>query len=323
MSIQDFFLASLCSALILTGSCTSARAALVERVEAVVNKKAIYKSDIDRFRKMVPLRMKVDPLFSNDPLAKKASATDSEIVSFLIDETIVVEKFQVNDGEVEQEITGIQGNLHIDRDQLKAAIVREGFTFEQYFNLMRVSIAKRQLIDREIRNKATVSDDDLKAEFKRQHSTAKNFSGAFHISLVKFAKKTYKTPLLAKAEALKAEEELKKGTSFEEMVKKYGDDAASATGGDLGYLSYSEMSPELQKEVHKLGPQKTSSVIETKNEFMIVKVGDVKADVDAAYDKEREALRSKLLEGEFAHQVRLWLDNQRNQNYVRITAPKA
>ena len=122
-------------------------AEVVDRIEAIVNKKAIYKSDVDQFKILKPLRSKIDPIFGNDPIAKLANPTDLEIVNYLIDESIVVEKFPVQDSEVEQEINGIQANLKIDRDALRAAIVREGFKFEDYFKLMRISLAKRQLLD--------------------------------------------------------------------------------------------------------------------------------------------------------------------------------
>ena len=137
---------------------------VVERLEAVVNKKAIFKSDVDRFRSLISLRNRVDPLFSSSTLAKKASLTDAEIVDFQVNEEIISQKYPVSESEVEQEINSIQGNLKISRDGLKQALHAEGFKFEDYFKLMRLSIAKRQLLDREIRSKAAVSEDDVRNE---------------------------------------------------------------------------------------------------------------------------------------------------------------
>ena len=295
------------------------RGTLVDRLEAIVNKKAIYHSDVQKFRTLTPLRLKVDPLFANDPIAHQSQVSDDEIVNFLVDEALIVEKFPVTDAEVEQEITGIQTNLHIDRDGLKSAIAREGYKFEDYFQLMRTSLAKRQLIEREIRNKATVSDDDLKAEYNRSASVSKTFRGAFNIFMLKFVKKDFKSNALAKDEAQRALDAIHGGSTIEEIFKK---SELGVSGGDLGFLSYSEMTPALQKEVQKLGPQKTSGIIEDSLSFMIVKIGAVKADADEGFDKEKEALRGKLLEKEYSHQIHLWMDRQRTLNYVKITAVK-
>ncbi len=297
-----------------------AHAEIVDRVEAIINKKAIYKSDVDLYKSTIPLRAKVDPLFASEPLSKKMKPTDSEVIDFLINEDLILEKFPVADSEVEQEINGIQGNLKIDRDSLKAAIRREGFKFDDYFKLMRASISKRQLIDREIRNKAAVSEDDIHADFNRAHAGSKSFRGSFHLYLIKITKKNFKTAQLAREQAQAALESIKKGEAFEEVAKRFSDDESQAAGGDLGYLSYGDMSPALQKEVQKIGPEKVGSLIEDKLNYMIVKTGEIKSESDSGLEKERESIRGRLIETEFRHQVQLWLERERSKNFVKINA---
>ncbi len=314
MNFQDFSFLGLALSLMLN----PAHAEIVDRVEAIINKKAIYKSDVDLYKSTISLRAKVDPLFASEPLSKKMKPADSEVIDFLINENLILEKFPVADSEVEQEINGIQGNLKIDRDSLKAAIRREGFKFDDYFKLMRASISKRQLIDREIRNKAAVSDDDIRADFNRAHAGSKSFRGSFHLFLIKITKKNFKTSQLAKEQAQAALDSIKKAEAFEEVAKRFSDDESQAAGGDLGYLSYSDMSPMLQKEVQKIGPEKVGGLIEDKLNYMIVKTGEIKAESDAGLEKERESIRGRLMETEFRHQVQLWLERERSKNFVKI-----
>ncbi len=297
----------------------AAKAALVDRVEAIVNKRAVFYSDLERFRNLTPLRAKIDPLFMSEPLAKKAKPTDQEILDFLIDEMVVADRFPVTDSEVDQEVNAIQTNLKIDRETLKNAIGREGFKFDDYFKLMRVSLSKKQLIDREIRNKAAVSDDEVRTEYNRQFSASKSFRGSFRLFLIRVSKANFKSSSVAKEEAERALDALKKGEAFESVAKRVSDDATQEAGGDLGFLSYSEMSPGIQKEVQKLGPGKTSSLIDEKGAYLIVRVGEVKSDNDSAYEKEKDQIRARLMEGEFQHQIRLWLDRERANNYVKVT----
>ncbi len=315
MNFRDF---SFLFTALLAG--TIARAELVDRLEAIVNKAPIFKSDIERFRSTVPLRAKVDPLFANEPLSRKMKATDGEVLEFLIDEAIILDKFPVSDNEVEQEINGIQNNLKIDRDTLKGAILREGFKFEDYVKMMRVSVAKRQLVDREIRNKAAVSDDDVRAEYNRTRSGSKSFRGSFQLHLIRISKANYKSIAAAKEEATKALDSLNRGANFADVAKSVSDDASHESGGDLGFLSYSEMSPILQKEVQRLGPEKRSGLLEDKSSFLIVKVGEVRADGDAAFEREKDVIRGRLMESEFQHQVRIWLDRERGQNFVKVNS---
>jgi parvulin-like peptidyl-prolyl isomerase len=312
MNLRDF---SFLGSLLLT---FTAQAEVVDRVEAIVNKKAIYKSDVTTWKETIPLRAKVDPTFNAETLSKKIKPKDSEILDYLINDTIILDHFQVSDSEVEQEINNIQGNLHITRDALKAAIRKEGFKFEDYFKLMRSSIAKRQLIDREIRNKAAVSDDDIKADYYRAHSASKSFRGSFHLYLIKITKKNFKTSSLAKEQALKALEAIHKGESFEEVAKRESDDNTQNAGGDLGFLSYGDMSPVLQKAVQNLGPDKTSSIIEDSSSFMILKTGEIKSDNDSGLEKAKESIRARLMESEYKHQLDLWIERERGKVFIKI-----
>jgi parvulin-like peptidyl-prolyl isomerase len=325
MNIQGFLLIltlfSTPSFAEITPSVKPINGVVVDRIEAIVNKKAIYLSDLRKFRELTGLRMKVDPLFANDPLSKK-NPTHSEIVDFLIAETLILEKFPVSDADLDAEINSIQSNLRINREGLIAAISREGFDFEDYRQLMRASIAKRQLIDRDIRNKASVSEDELKTEYNSSRSASKTFEGSIHLHLIKISKKNYKTEKFAKELYETAMKELGQGGPFEEVAKKTSDDSSASNGGDLGFLSYQDMNSSLQKEVQKTLSKKDQTnrigSFEDSTSFTIFKISEISADVDGGFNKEKDSLRGKLLEKEFAHQIKLWIDRQKNLSFLTL-----
>ncbi|NDG85664.1 MAG: hypothetical protein EBX52_11605 [Proteobacteria bacterium] len=295
-------------------------AELVDRVEAVVNKRPVFLTDIERFKALLPLRAKIDPLFMGEPIAKKVKPTNEEIREFLIDEMVISDRFPASDSDVEQEINAIQANLKIERGALRDAIAREGYKFEDYYKLMRSSLSKRQLIDREIRNKAAVSDDEVRSEYNRQFAGSRSFRGSFHLFLIRISKQNFKSPAAAKDEAGKALAALKGGEAFEAVAKRVSDDPTQEAGGDLGFMSYSEMSPAIQKEVQKLAPGNTSPLIEDKKAFLIVRVTEIKSDQDSGYEREKDPIRARLMEAEFRHQIRLWLDRERANQYVKVNA---
>jgi parvulin-like peptidyl-prolyl isomerase len=301
---------------------TTSAPVIVDRIEAIVNKSAIYLSDVKKFRNTSSLRMKVDPLFANNPLSRK-QPSDSEIVEYLVSENLILEKFPVNDVELDQEINSIQTNLQISREGLKSAISREGFLFEDYQELMRASISKRQLIDRDIRNKASVSEDELKTEYNKSRSGSKNFQGSIHLHLIKITKKNYKNIKAAKEMLQEAHKELNDGISFSEVAKKTSDDPSSSNGGDLGFLSYQDMNTNLQKEVQKFFNSKTKdkfASFEDDQSLNLIQISEISNDVDSGFEKQRDQLRGKLLEIEFQHQIELWIDRQKSLNYVKINS---
>ena len=166
----------------------------IEKLEASVNSSLILLSDLLRFRDTLKLRQQLDPLFPGTKVAAEGeNAADKDIVDFLIDEKLIEQQFAVTDTEVEQEINSIQANNHIDRSQLKKALTEQGFSFRPYFDLIRTSVSKRNgSIDRDIRTKVTISDDDIKNYFYNHYARTAAVPMAYKIRAISVTLKNYK-----------------------------------------------------------------------------------------------------------------------------------
>ena len=211
----------------------------IEKLEATINSDVILQSDIRQFKKTLELRKQLDPLFGSTEMSKKGkSASDQSIVDFLLNEKLILQKFPVSDEEVEKEIKSIQATNSISRENLIQALSAQGFSFKNYFELIRPSIAKRNLIDREIRTKVHISKDDIKNYFYNQfkEKDAQNYS--YRIGLMTLSTATHSTLVDAKKAAEKAVELIQAGTDFKEAAKRFSDDGNSESGGDLGFLRF-------------------------------------------------------------------------------------
>jgi foldase protein PrsA len=298
----------------------SASAEVVEKVMAIVNKKAIYLSDVKKFKKNVGLRAKIDPLYSTSPISKKSNTTDAEIVNYMVDEEVIVQKFPVNDVDLNAEITTIETNLKIDRAGLKQAIQNEGYSFDDYYKIMRTSLAKRQLIDREIRSRAAVTDDDVKNEYRKSQFSTKTFQGSFHLFVIRLQTKNYKSFEAAKEIAQGAYKSIQSGQDFQSIAKTVSDDSTATEGGDLGFISFSDLSTFLQSSVRKLEVGKVSSVLEDKpnNQLYLLKITEIRSAMDNEFEAEKEKIRARLMDYEIQHQITLWLEKQRTLNFIKI-----
>lgn len=288
----------------------TAHAAVIERLEAAVNSQLILKSDLTKFRKTLALRSQLDPLFNGTTIAAEGvTAKDSTILEFLIDEKIILQQFSMADADVEQEVNSIQANNHITRDQLKQAIAAQGFRFEDYFELIRIGAAKRNLIDREIRTKVTVSDDDVRNYYYGTYAKGKPAPQAFQVQII-----TQKDAAKI-ASALKA---VRNGEDFGNVAKKYSDDASSETGGELGVLTEEQMNKAIRTELKKLKVGETSPVLgNAKTRFFFLRLASVKTGDDQRLKQVSEQIRTQLASGEYQRQLQLWLERQRQTAYIR------
>lgn len=293
---------------------------LLDGLEASVNKDLILRSDLERFRKVIPLRAQLDPLFSGTPMAAQGNAaSDQEIANFLIDEALITQQFPVTDAETEQEINSIQSSNHIDRTELKRALSEQGFTFDQYYKLIQKSSSKRNLIDREIRTRVNISDDDVKNYFYNHYAkTTAEAHRSYHLQMITISNSTYKTPSLANTAAIQALKDIKKGEPFEEVAKRVSDDATAPSGGDLGTLNEDQISPAIRDQVKKLQIGEVSPILGStaQGRMFILKLKDVKSTETERFEKMKDEIRNKLAANEYQHQISLWLERKRQTAFI-------
>lgn len=296
----------------------SIKPVIIDRLEASVNSSLVLKSDIDQFRKIERLRAQMDPLYSGTSIAsKKGHASDEEITDFLINERLISQLFPVTDSDVEQEINAIQTNNHIDRSALKTAIGQQGFGFEEYFELIRLSTSKRNLIDREIRTKVSITDSDIKNYFYNHYTKSSEADRSYKLKIIVVSTKNYKTSTASKEVAMRAKDALKSGEAFEDVAKRFSNDASASSGGDLGTLTEDQMSPAIRKQLKTMKIGEVSDIFGSpSNAYYILKLEDVTSDETGRLEKMKDEIRSQLLATEFQHQIQLWIDRQRQNAFI-------
>ena len=317
--IPSHFIALTLIVTIFAGSAFAAPKVL-DRLEASVNSSLILLSDVQKFRKTMKLRLQIDPLFRGSALAAKgASASDADIVEFLIDEKIILQKYPVNDSEVEQQINDIQGRNHIDRQQLKSAIASEGFSFDDYFELTRAGWSKKNLIGSDIQTKVTISDDDVKNYYVNHYNKGGgNGPRTYHIQIISVSGSSFKNLEAAKDVALRAQKALKSGESWDEVSKRFSDHPSAQTGGDLGTMTEDQMNASIRGVVKKLQVGQISEIQggEKSGGYFILRLSDASNSDTAGLDRVKDEIKEQLLASEYQHQIQLWLERQRQAAFI-------
>ena len=301
---------------LLNVSQANAAQEVLEKLEASVNNQLILHSDIKKFRDTSVLRMQLDPIFAGTPLAKAGkSASEKEIREFLVQEKLITQAFPMTDAEVEQEVNSIQASNKISREQLRTALAGQGFQFVDYFELIRIGAAKRNLLDREIRTKVSLSEDDLKNYYVAKYAKEKNTEKETFFQVQLISNRNRKA-------VIQAQSEIKAGTDFSEVAKKYSTDPSASAGGDLGTLNSAQMNGSLKKEIQKLRSGEVSPLIEVKNSaFMIVKLVGMTTSNDAHFKRVEPEIRAELANVEFQKQLEIWTTRQKQLSFVHEAAP--
>ncbi len=284
---------------------------LLDRLEAAVNKTPIMLSNVKKFKQTLGLRAQLDPLFAGTTLAEKnKAASNKEIVEFLINEKVILQQFPLSDSEVEQSIATIQTENKIDRERLKKALSEQGYSFEDYFELIRISGSKRNLIDRDIRTKVNISDDDIKNYYFNNYAKSSSIPFIYRVKII-----------TAKKQAIAvAKKKLSAGgTTFEEVAKKLSDHPTASSGGDLGELTEDQMSPQIRTYLKKMKVGEVSDVLgNASSGYFILKLSGIQTSNQERFTKVQEEIKNHLVTAEFQRQILLWQERERQKAFVHI-----
>jgi EpsD family peptidyl-prolyl cis-trans isomerase len=142
-----------------------------------------------------------------------------------------------------------------------------------------------QLLETEITSKAEVTDQDVKNYYEKHKEDFSPFLEA-RVSLIR---------VKTEDEANKIRERLVKGEDFAKIAKSSSIDQGSAkNGGDLGYLSRNQLTPELEAVVSKLNTGEISEPIKVQNGYDIVKITDKKLGKQIEFEKVKNLIKQHL-----------------------------
>jgi len=158
-------------------------------------------------------------------------------------------------------------------------------------------VARYALVDvNQLRQNIQISDDVLKLQYQAniQQYEVPNRVHLEHILFMTGGRTDAEVEEIRK----KAEDvlkQVKKGGKFEELAKKYSEDAAKDKGGDIGWIVQGQALPEYEKVAFSLPVGSISDLVRTQIGIYIIKVLEKENAHTKPFDEVKESLRMPLL----------------------------
>jgi peptidyl-prolyl cis-trans isomerase SurA len=306
--------------LVLFVSSILAHAEIVESIVAIVNSTIITRSDIVKYRERLRAGTIVDDLLGND--ASTLIRDEKALLKHMIDERIVDDEVKkqnlsITIERVEQEINQIQGRNGITRDQLKAALKKEGTNFSDYQEFIKKRIERQSVIEKAITSKIKISDEDVAAAYEAKNKTLSATSFEFKVSHILF-REGKRSDSEQQKRAQEVYEKLKNGGNFEALASQYSEDPGFNEGGFLGTFRTGETLAPLEDAFKTLTPGEVASPVKTKLGYHIVKLLERHVVADADFEKKKDMIRNDLYQKAFVKQFQFWLDQKRQEAFIKI-----
>jgi peptidyl-prolyl cis-trans isomerase C len=170
------------------------------------------------------------------------------------------------------------------QEALKQGLDKDAAYIEKVADFKKITLIS-QLLENEIEEKAKVTEEDVK-NYYDEHK--EDFSPFDQIRLSIIRVKTGD-------EARKISEKLKEGEDFAKIAKESSIDSNSAkVGGDLGFLSRDQISPEHEMAVARMMKGEVSDPVRTQQGFDIIKVTDKKTKSVVEFEKVKDLISQHL-----------------------------
>lgn len=299
-----------------------ASAEVVERLVAIVNTEAVLESDFKLLREKAknPLRLNKYLLPSDPNLILKGDR--QAMTDYLVGEKIVESEIRrlnlsVTSEKVEQEVRQIAQRNQMSIDELYAQIHREGLSKAEYQSAMKENIEQQNLLEQEIISRIRITDDDALAEYLKSHPESRVSIDEFTVSHIFFSpKKGGPEAALQRAEDVM--KRLAAGENFETLAEQFSEDPNFSAGGMLGTFKSGEFLKEIETAIAPLSPGQTTRIVKSRLGFHIVKLIDKKITADPRFEKEKNAIKARLMDAAVARQFRIWLQTKKEDAFVRI-----
>ncbi|MFY2556147.1 peptidylprolyl isomerase [Corallococcus terminator] len=286
----------------LLGGATSARAELVDKVAAVVNRDVIALSEVQQ--RAAPELSRL-----NDPDPRKRSEQRAHLMKTALD-TLIGEKLMeseitemgisATEGEVDELVNDVRKQNNItDPAQFEQVLTAEGLTMTSYRDMLRKRILRDRLLRMKVGPKVKVTEEDLKAAYNQYARVEGEDSEvhARHILVAVDPKATEEQVAAArkKAEGI-ANEARREGMDFSALARARSEGPSAADGGDLGWFKRGVMVQAFEKVAFNLKEGDVSEPVRTNFGWHVLKVEERRSVAATSYEEMRPKLENKLLQ---------------------------
>lgn len=291
--------------------CSMASAETVEKIVAIVNDEIITLTDIKKYESRLKAKMQMDELVSQGASPKELLSDRKKLVGVLIDEKILdsevkKQNLSITVERVEKEIRNISKSNKMTRAQLKQALQNQGIDFAEYQNMIKTRLERQSLIEKNLTSNIRVSDEEVQGHIGTQGSP--NEIAEYSISHILMKDKKRAEGVLQK---------LNSGKSFEDLASDNSEDPGFQPGGKLGDLRQGEMLKEIEVAVKKMKVGDTSGLVKTKLGYHILKLTNKKVISNPVAQEQMEKTRGMLSQKAFQRQFRIWLDQRKQEAFIR------
>jgi parvulin-like peptidyl-prolyl isomerase len=216
---------------------------------------------------------------------------------------------------VEKRIKTVKAKFRSE-DIFKHKLADQGLTLDQYKAELETDLYMDQIIKKEIEPEVQVPEKealDYYEKNKKKFTSLERVRAS--VILLKFNPskgKAGEQKTLKKFASIL--DQLRNGSDFAAMAKKFSQDSLASKGGDLGYFTRKQMLPAFSNKAFEMKEGEVSDIFRTGHGFHILKVTEKKPKKTSPFSKEKAKIKTLLTQKK---------SSKATQEYIQVLKEKA
>jgi len=290
---------------------------VVERIIARVNNEIITQRMFEREKQKLRAQLAQD--YSGPELEAQIREQSKNLLRDLIDQALMVQKAKDLDINVETDIVKRLDELRkqynmAGLEDFEKEVEKQGVLWEDFKDQIRRQLLMREVIGRQVGSRIVLSREEAR-KYYDEHKNEFESPGLVHLAQVLISNEKRK-PEEAEKRAKDALAEIKAGTRFSDVAKKYSDGPNADQGGDIGFLKMGTMAPAISAAIAKLDVNETTDLIEVKSGYVILKVLERFSPGIPGFEEVEQRVNEVLYNQKMQPKMREFLVELRKESYI-------
>lgn len=306
---------------------------IIQRVLVKVNGEFFTQKELEE-KQIDKLQEDGKAALQGEALEKAVTDIMPDLLVTAVDEMLLLQRgkelaFRMSEEQFKELVDNIKKDNQMNDDQLKAALAQENLTLENLRTKLDRNFIIRQVQQREILGRMTVTDEELRQYYgKHPDEFVKPATVMLRELLVAVAAETGRggQPQLfggaqnadararEKVDALR--ERAAKGDDFEKLIAEASDSPTKSSGGVIGPIIVTEMATGIREAIDKMQPGEITQPIRTTRGYQMFKLESRTNEEPQAFDDVRDMIAQKVGESRLDVETNKYLKTLREQAIV-------
>ena len=223
----------------------------------------------------------------------------------------------VTDKEVDDAIEEIKRRNNKTTKELEAELAKEGMTIEQYRLDLKEQMTLSRVFNKYVRSGIALDEAEIRAYYDRNQ---KEFTLPEEIRLRQIVLRIPVGASPSQAAAIKerariAAERALGGEDFISLVREFSDPDAARDNGDLGFMQWDHIHPDLARAAQSLRPGRIAGPIQTKIGYHIIKLEEARTPVKP-FEQVKDEITNFIYKQKIENSYRSWLQGLRKESLI-------